>query len=152
MVTISGCHSGDPQFESRLRRNYSQEFFISLFYFKETQEDVFIFQILTSIWPASKCYWFIRAVQNCPMVYKHIISRSVFPNLLKVTEHSTIILMENPSYLRSNFIFQHSILWIYNFSRSTSRLLEEHLWSPKQWLGTTGLVEPNNAHHFLYRS
>ena len=65
--------------------------------------------------------------------------RLVFPNLLKVAEHLTIKLSENPSYLESNFIFKHNILWISNFSGSTSKLLTEHLWSPDQWLGPTGL-------------
>ena len=64
---------------------------------------------------------------------------TVFPNLLKVAEHLTIKLSENPSYLVSNFIFKHNILWISNFSVSTSKLLAEHLWSREQWLKPIGV-------------
>ena len=34
-------------------------------------------------------------------------------------------------------------MWISNIWGSTSRLLAEHLWSPEQWLGTTGLTYKN---------
>ena len=61
------------------------------------------------------------------LLESHIVSSSpVFPNLLKIAEHLTIKLLENPSYLKSNFIIQHNILWISNFSGSTTRLLVEH--------------------------
>ena len=46
MVTISGCHSEGPWFKSLLRRNFSREFFISLFGLKDNQRifSYFIFQ------------------------------------------------------------------------------------------------------------
>ena len=75
---------------------------------------------------------------------KHYYFRAVFPNLLMVAEHLTIKSSKNPSYLVSNFIFKHNILWISNFSGSTSKLLAEHLWSPDKWLGTTGLEYRKN--------
>ena len=71
---------------------------------------------------------------------KELRSMAVFPNLLKIAEDLTIKLSENPSNLESNFIFKYNIQWISNFSGSTSKLLEEHLWSPEQWLGTTALT------------
>ena len=37
VVFITSCCSGSSQFESQLRRNFLQEFFIGLFYFKNTQ-------------------------------------------------------------------------------------------------------------------
>ena len=84
--------------------------------------------------------------QDVEKSWSLLSSDSVFPKLLKVAEHLKIKLLENPSYLQSKFIFQHNILGISNFWGSTSRLLVEHLWSPEQWLGTTGLFirEPSS--------
>ena len=41
-------------------------------------------------------------------------------------------------------MFQLKMQGILTFLGNTSRLLEEHLWSPEQWVGTTALMRPCN--------
>ena len=64
----------------------------------------------------------------------------MFPNLLKVEEHLTIKLSDNPSYLESNFIFLASSFVDFKIFGEHFKAAHGALVSPEQWLGTTALV------------